>query len=183
MITAFHYITDNNVDLKLDLTRDFSARGVDLLLGIDNDTRMQFISARSRGIKWLAGEKEYRMYEEGRNLNGIMTPDFNKVVIVYPYDHPQFPSPGNAVIYNEDGSVYKQLTCPKPISELGKNRKINTNAKGSLNLFFGGVVWDRNERGDIVPAMNIGFDMEYFERRELDYITGEYGACLNSWRQ
>lgn len=182
MITGFHYITDNDIELVLDLSKDYSS-GIDMLEGVNHPTRTKYFTALSKGIKWLVGEKEYTLIDAGMNITGFVTPDHTMMVVVYPYDHPQYSSPGNAVIYNEDGTVYKQLSCPKPVSVLAKGKNIVMDARGSMLLFFGGVVWDRNQKNEVVMAVNIGFELEYYERRELNYITGEYGACLRSWRQ
>ena len=113
----------------------------------------------------------------------MVTPDLKKIVIVYPPEHPEFPSPNNAAIYNEDGSLYLKLTCPDPVSELGRERKRHMNFEGPLRLFFSDAVWRKNEKDELVQVINIGFDFEYYETRELNFVTGEFGNSLGSWKQ
>jgi hypothetical protein len=183
MITAFHFIASDNIDLKLDLdVKRANPRG-EGLANYGMDKKVKYLSAKSRGVKWIADGKEYIIYTEGFKISGMVTPDLAKLVIVYPPEHPEFPSPNNAAIYNEDGSLYKTLTCPNPISELGKERKRHMNYESPLRLFFADAVWRNNEAGDLVQVINIGFDIEYFETRELNIVTGEFGNSLGSWRQ
>lgn len=176
MITALHLIASDNVDIRLDFL-SLAERGG--MSGLNREVK-KYMYAKTRGIKWIADNKEYMIYQEGVKIYGIVTPDQEKLVIVYPAEHAQYSAPGNAVIHHADGSIFRLLTCPEPISELGRQRKRYMNYTGPFRLYFGGAIWKRNTNSDILLAMNIGFDLEYFETRELNYITGEFGSCLNS---
>lgn len=178
MITAYHWIASDNIDLPIDITLDFSQGMPD----VEKEQRFKYYNALSKGIKWYTAEKEYTAYEEGQRIYGIMTPDFKKMVVVYPYDHPEFNSPGNAVIFDEDKGIYKRLSLPQPISDLSKGRGGYVNDRAFEGLYFGGVRWVRDEHGEIGMAVALVFDREYCEMRTLNYITGEIGACLGAYR-
>ncbi|OQP48079.1 hypothetical protein A4H97_30055 [Niastella yeongjuensis] len=178
MITAFHLIASNNIDLTVDLTNDLSNR--DVLEGYDMKTKINYSTASTKGIKWLAQGKEHLIYSAGMRIHGMVTPDFKKVVVIYPPGHPEFPSPHNAVVYNENGTVHLILACPEPISELIKKSTRYLRYRQQTKLYIVGAVWKRNEQGDVVMAVNIEFDDEYYETRELNYATGAFGACLSS---
>lgn len=102
--------------------------------------------------------------------------------MLLPYDHPEFNSPSNAVIYNEDKSIYMRLALPIPVSEQRNGRGGYVNDSAFVGLYIGGVVWGRNEDGEMGMALNLVFDKDYCETRALNYITGEVGECLGSFR-
>jgi hypothetical protein len=180
MITEFHLIASNDIDLAVDITKDLS--NTDVLGGYDMKTKINYSTASTKGIKWLAQEKEYTIYSEGMRIHGMVTPDLKKVVAIYPPDHPEFSSP-NAVVYNEDGTVHLTLACPEPISGLIKKSARYLRSRQQAKLYIFGAVWKRNEQGEVVMAINIEFDDEYYETRALNYATGEFGACLSSGRR
>ena len=98
MITEFHLIASNDIDLTVDVTKDLS--NTDVLGGYDMKTKINYSTASTKGIKWLAQEKEHTIYSE-----------------------------------------------------------------------------------EVVIAINIEFDDEYYEAWELNYATGEFGACLSSGKR
>jgi hypothetical protein len=181
MITEFHLIASNNIDLTVDITKDLSNR--DVLGGYDMKTKINYSTANSKGIKWLAQGNEHTIYSEGMRIHGMVTPDLKKVVAIYPPDNSEFPSPNNALVYNEDGTVHLTLACPEPISGLIKKSARYLRFRQQAKLYIVGAVWKRNEQGDVVMAINIEFDGEYYETRELNYATGEFGACLSSGKR
>ena len=182
MITAFHHIASGNFDLKVNLTKALASTTAQGLDDYDTKTKIKFGSATSKGVKWIVdGKEKYEIYSEGMTITGMVTPDFKKVVIVYPPEHPAFPSPNNAVIYNEDGTVYMPLTCPEPISDLITESTMYMEYRHQATLHFVGTYWKKNEKGDIVQVIAIEFD-EMFEMRALNYNTGEFGDCLDTWR-
>jgi hypothetical protein len=177
MITAYHRIAGDNFDLPVDLTLDFS-QGVEGIREMDHDERIRYYNTHPKGIKWYVGEEEYIICEEGQTIHGMITPDFTKVVVVYPYNHPVFNSPSNAVIYNEDGSIHTRLPLPMPVAEKSKW----SDSGAFEGLYIGGVIWVRDEDGQIGMAVNLVYDREYGERRVLDYKTGEIGRSIGSFR-
>jgi hypothetical protein len=181
VITEFHLIASNDIDLTVDITKDLRNR--DVLGGYDMKTKINYSTASAKGIKWVADEQASTIYSEGMRIHGMVTPDLKKVVVIYPPDHPVFPSPNNAVVYNEDGTVHLTLACPEPISELIKKNARYLRSRQQAKLYIVGAVWKRNEQEDVVMAINIEFDDEYYEARELNYATGEFGACLSSGKR
>ncbi|RFM35150.1 hypothetical protein [Chitinophaga silvisoli] len=175
MITAYHMIASGNIDIPIDITQDFST-GINMP-EMEQTAKFKYFNAHSNGLKWYSGKHEYIIYEEGRHIHGIMTPDFKKVVVIYPYDHPVFNSPGNAVIYNEDKSIYMIPPLPSPTSS--KNIKSNNAFEG---LYIGGVVWVRDKNGGMGMALNLIYNREYAEKRLFNYLTGEIGDCIDTFR-
>lgn len=170
MITAAHYIASGNFDLP-----------IDAFPNADDETRYKYYTAHSKGIKWYTGDTVHTILEEGRDIHGIMTPDHQKMIIVYPYTHPDFNAPGNAVIYNADKSIYKILPLPLPVSDLSKNKGPYVNDSAYEGLYIAGVVCKKNENGISRMVLNLVFAREYCEERELNNETFEIGACLNAF--
>ncbi|SFW85885.1 hypothetical protein [Chitinophaga sancti] len=173
MITAYHIIASENIDFPVDLTMDFS-KGMPEM---EQAERFKYFNSHSKGIKWYTGEDEHIIYEEGQNIHGLITPDFKKFVAVYQYNHPEFNSPSNVVIYNEDKTIHMRVPLVCPVS--AKNIESDSAFEG---LYIGGVVWKRNQLGEIITALNLIFNREYVETRVFDYITGEIGACIGTYR-
>ena len=102
-------------------------------------------------------------------------------------DHAKYRAPGNAVIYNADGSVYMQLKAPEPISELSKTQTRNMAETRDFSpphrLYFDRALWAKNNEGETVTIVKIGFDRDWWEERVLNPETGEYGKCLGSGRR
>jgi len=131
-------------------------------------------------LKWDFLQKEIVLFENSIDIFGLPTPDMHRVVVIYPYDHSVYPSPGNALIYNANGSIHLQLKVPKPISELAKPQERFINYGDPMSLHFDNVDWRKNSKGEIIIAIRIGFARDWFEDRELNPETGEFGECLTS---
>jgi hypothetical protein len=175
MIEKFSYINAIGIELQLNL-------GVDgyLFEGHDGNEVRFFHNSNSKGLRWEYSGKVVEILEHGKCINGMPTPDMKRVVVTYPYDHPVYPSPNNAVVYNADGSVYMQLNAPKLISGLAKQQGSVVPHTGVIDLFFSRVHWEKNSEGKVVTAVSFDFSWEWHEERELDPETGEFGACLGS---
>lgn len=143
----------------------------------------EYVNNTPQGLRWDFQGNGITLFEKPVSLFGLPTPDLQRVVVIYPYDHSRYPSPVNAVVYNANGSIHKQLKVPKLISELAKQRERFMNYEAPLKLYFDRVSWAKNSKGDTVMAIQIGFDRDWVEQRELNAETGEFGACLSSGRR
>jgi len=148
----------------------------------DEDYR-EYTNNLTQGVRWEFLNREIEIFEIGQSISGYPTPDMEKVVVIYPYNHAVYPSPSNALIYSADGNIRHHLKVPKLISELAMQRQRFMNYEGPLKLYFDGVSWAKNSRGETVTAVTIGFDRDWLEQRELDPDTGEFGECLSSGRR
>lgn len=103
------------------------------------------------------------------------------------FDHlrsKKWPVPHNAVIYNADGTIHKRLSTPELLGRLAQQYKKVDKLVGAC---FGGLLPGiyKNSKGEEVLGISILFPEQYrnaygnfFEVREIDLQTGEYGEVL-----
>lgn len=178
MIESFQFCTEEGVKLNVKL-------GVKVTLFEENNRNdiTRYFKCKSTGVKWVQGNNEITIFESNHYLNGYPTHDLQKVVIIFPMEHNLYGAPDNAVIYNDDGTVFRQLKTPKLISEIAiKREAFHQSANFSL-VHFNNVRWALNNKGDIVTVLTIAFDRDWQEDRVLDIETGEFGECLSSGRR
>lgn len=175
MIEQFSYITEDGITLRIKL-----GIGVDRFEGNDESKVLSFFRGQGKGVSWVFENKLVEVLEPGKKINGLPTPDLQRVVVIYPHNHPVYSEPRNAIVYDADGSIHLQLKVPKLISALAKQRERFMNYEAPLKQYFDGVSWKKNNKGEIVTAVQIGFDRDWLEERELNPETGEFGECLNS---
>jgi hypothetical protein len=180
MIENFRLITTNENLIRPNITPNESDS---LFEFVSDEEYKEYINNVTQGVRWDFSRKEIKLFEKGISIFGTPTPDMQKVVAIYPYDHTVYPSPINALIYNADGSIYKRLRVPKLVSDLARQRERFMNYEAPLKLYFDWVRWARNTKGNIVVAVRIGFDRDWLEERELNFETGEFGECLSSGRR
>jgi len=70
MITAFHLIALDNIDLTLDITKNLTL--TDGLEKYDMQTKIKYSTADTKGIKWIANELEYTIYSEGMRIHEMV---------------------------------------------------------------------------------------------------------------
>jgi hypothetical protein len=115
--------------------------------------------------------------------------DLHYLVIIYYQEGQPYAAPANAAVYKSDGAILRALSpppfkAPLVIEKLAfrklPNPPLNLSYEGAL--WFNHVCWMKNEKGQLVTAVEIGFDREWMEYRELNPETGEFGGCLSSGR-
>jgi hypothetical protein len=179
MINNFSYITEDGINLKLNL-----GIGIDKFEGNDESKVLSFFKGQGKGVKWEFQNRIIEILEPGRKIDGNPTADQERVVVIYPQNHPFYPCPGNAVTYNGDGSIHLQLKVPELISPIAKERKLRRKNYDMINdTSFRSVNWEKNANGKIVTVMSIDFDWEWWESRVLNPDTGEFGECVGSGRR
>lgn len=177
MVEDFQYFTDGGSSLYINL-------GIDVYMFEGNDESLisNFYKNQSKGVRWVYKNQMISFFEKGNKIYGIPTPDLMKVVVIYPMQHTQYSSPRNVVIYNADGSMYCRPKIPELISEIAKKRE--DFHKGNFALVhFDNVRWRKNSKGEIVTAITISFDRDWFETREFNVETCEFSECLTSGRR
>jgi hypothetical protein len=179
MIENFSYITEDGIILVLKLGAQ-----VDKFEGIEETKMQSFFKGQGKGITWNFGNNLVQILEVGKKIEGFPTPDLKQVIVIYPFDHPVYPAPLNAVIYNANGEKTMQLKVPKLISPIANERKSRMkNHSISNDASFRGVYWDKDDQGKISTVVTIDFDWEWWESRILNPETGEFGECLSSGRR
>lgn len=180
MINNFSYITEDGINLKLKL-----GIGIDKFEGNDESKVLSFFRGQGKGIKWEFQNRIIEILEPGKKIDGNPTADQARVVVIYPQNHPLYPCPGNAVIYNGDGTIHLQLKVPELISPTANQRKLRVNKRYDIasDASFRGVSWDKDAHGNIVTVVSIDFDWEWWESRVLNPETGEFGECVGSGRR
>lgn len=180
MVENFRLITAKGTLISPNITAN---SGESMFEFATDDAYKEYINHIPQGLRWDFSSKEIKLFEQSVSLFGIPTPDFQRVVVVYPYDHQRFPSPGNAVIYHANGSIERRLSVPGLVSTLAKERERFMNYEAPWKMYFDNVRWARNSGGEVITAVQIGFDRDWLEERELDPETGEFGECLSSGRR
>ncbi|WP_128543282.1 hypothetical protein [Larkinella soli] len=133
-------------------------------------------------IEWEEAEHIVEIkFEKGTLLKAMIDENKEKCLAVYERSK-TYPIPKNGVIYNSDGSLFKILEPPVLVGNIALS--ISENIKGNG---FGGLypTWLSNSKGDKVIGISIMFPPKYrnrygdfFEVRELDLETGEFGEVL-----
>lgn len=180
MIENFYLVSATRKLLLPNITANYSDS---LFEFVTDEEYKEYINNNPQGLKWDYEGKEIELFERSFSLFGLPTPNLKQVVVVYPYDHPVYPEPGNAVIYNADGSIHLKLKVPKLISPLAKQRERFMNYEAPLKFYFDRVRWAKNSNGEVIIAMQIGFDRDWLEERELNPENGEFGECLSYSRR
>lgn len=180
MVENFQFITATGKLLVPNVTPN---KGDSLFEFATEDEYKEYINNITQGLRWDCFGKEVRIFEPSVSLFGLPTPDARRVFVIYPYDHHTYSSPGNAVVYNADGSIDRRLMAPKPISTVAKQRERFMDYDAPFNLYFDTVRWATNDNGEVVMAVQIAFDRDWLEEREWNPVTGHFGECRSSGRR
>ena len=172
MIENFRLITAKENLIRPNITPNV---GDSLFEFASDEEYKEYINNAPQGLRWEFLGKEIKFFEKPISLFGLPTPNLQRVVVVYPYDHQTYTSPNNAVIYNNDGSFYIQLKCPQLISDLAKKSRLIP-----FGLYFERVAWSKDSKGDIITSISIGYNRDWWESRVLNPETGEFGELLSS---
>lgn len=146
------------------------------LKNVDPRIRKDYSSKTPTGVKWTCNDREIFFFEENTDIEGLPFPDMKKALISkYNFNLDK----KIVAIYNEDGTVFKELAeFPMAISDLAKELYCCP-VRG---YHFGQIVWKKNSKGNIVCGIHIDLDPYFFEVREVDENTGDFGEVLGSGR-
>lgn len=104
------------------------------------------------------------------------------MVIIYPQDDKNTPAPGNAIVFNAQGTKLLRFKVPLLTSPTALERKARAKSDLEKTACFRGVFWWRDRLGILRTAMTIDFDWEWWETRILDPYTGQFGEYISSGR-
>ena len=174
-INSFYWIAEFDLKIKLNL-------GIKTTLfdGNSSSTIDQYYNSNSNGIAWDINDNLIKIFEPNNRISGFPNHLMNKIIAIFPIDHINYPMPKNSIIYNSNGTIHKQLNCPPLISDLAMIRKSRLNYSQPGLLHFESVKWAINSKGETVTAISIAYDRDYYETRELNTETGEFGERLSS---
>lgn len=92
-----------------------------------------------------------------------------KAVIVFG-EIARFSPPGNAAVFNPDGTIRGKLHAPELRSDQYKDFKFRHPDTRTNRMEFSHPAYDRNNRLLLI----VPFDYDWFEARELNAKTGEF---------
>ena len=177
IVKNFYLVSAKENLLRPNITANI---GDSLFEFVKDEEYWEYINNRPQGIRWEFAGEEKKIFDKRYDIFGLPTPDFKYVVVIYPPDHEVYVEPGNAAVYNADGSVHLQLKVPKLISPLAKQRERFMKYEVPFMFYFDRVRWVKNSKGEVITAVRIGFDRDWLEERELNPETGEFGELLSS---
>lgn len=82
----------------------------------------------------------------------------------------RFSPPGNAAVFDPDGTIRERLTVPELRSDQYKSFKLTDPGIQARPLEFSHPAYDRNNKLLLI----VTFDYDWFEARELNAKTGEF---------
>jgi len=162
---------------------------IDLGKNVEEHMVLQYLnSPQIRGLSWEYDNRVYYIKDEKASVQGFPSIDLLHIVVIYNGTGSKYPPPNNAVIYNLDATVHKELQMPELISEHIVNRLTFDKAdnpplpaaKFEGGLYFAGFGWRKDQAGELVNSISIIYDQEWYEVRLLDSNTGQIGKCLIS---
>ncbi|NOS93058.1 MAG: hypothetical protein HOP30_14135 [Cyclobacteriaceae bacterium] len=140
----------------------------------EDEVSTNFFNSKGNGVRWINDEKEVAIFPSSGRIIAYPTPDFTFVVVIYhPMDNPDFAAPNNAVIYNKDGSIHHRMKQQKLVSDLAKKHLKD------YSELFESVYWAHDKNGNVVMAVEVGFNRDLYECRIVDTNTGELLQLLN----
>lgn len=139
-----------------------------------------------RGIFWNFEGKEILVsFDRGTYFGNYMSDETGKLLLIFDHRRSKiWQAPNNAIIYNADGSIHIILSPPELIGSIAAQYKKQDILIGQC---FSGLLpglYD-NDKGEKVVGISILFPEGYsnlygdfFEIREIDLETGEFGEVL-----
>ncbi len=176
LISDFKRVNGKGQGYEVDLTG-----GDNLFVNCTDEDLTDYYSWDSSGLSWKCDGTDVMLHEEHQYFQGLPTPNLDKVVVVFPVEHPV--KAANAAIYYCNGRKFMDLTIPKLVSPLYRERSTRMRSDLRATTNFNGVFLTRDKDNKVIIAVGIDFDREYWETRVLNPETGEFGDCLGYGRR
>jgi hypothetical protein len=160
----------------------------------DNVTKekaQEYINCYSKqSYSWIFAGIKIILEDKKTSIKAYPSINLQYIIAIYKGLEGKYKPPTNAVVYNADGSVYKILKMPILESEnILKKIAFNNDSNPPLEaspyeggLFFSNFDWWKNDQGEIINRIQIIYDSDWIEWRELDLKTGEVGRYLGQGR-
>jgi len=168
MVEDFQIISNDGLNMKINVGYNVSPYE-----GVSFELRSKILyEGKDIGIKWMNASEEIVKMKAGTSIIGYPSADLKYIISIWFLKNEELPSEDNAMIYNANGSLHMNLVQPTLISDLAKQRN------GRVYSHFQEVSWEKNVKGEIVTAVKIAFDRDWFETRELEPATGKFGDVI-----
>jgi hypothetical protein len=134
-------------------------------------------------IKWTFNGKVYDFSAEKSKEQlfiPILCPSYQEIVL-FLKNYSEYSSPCNVIVINGDTTLRFQLCPPELISEQYKNYegKVGKEKASNSKVF---IQPDFYESSGNLLSIWIGFNYDWYEVREFNLKTGEFGRCLRASR-
>jgi hypothetical protein len=184
MIQEFKIFNRSGVVITVDIEYP-----MDVYKNTNHTENINFFDGSSKGVSWFFDGKRIIIKDDNVDIFAYPSIDQKYVITIYEGLNGAYKPPGNAVVYNLDGSVHKLLKVPQFISErLLKQIEIeqdtNPPSKRSNDIYspmFKGFGWDKDENGKLFNYISYQYLQDYGEGREFNPITGEIGRLVDDW--
>jgi hypothetical protein len=162
--------------------------GVNMFDNVSKQEYIDYVNCYSKqSVSWEYNGQKIILADNNVSINAYPSLDLKYVIAIYEGLEGEYKPPANAVIYNADGSIHSILKMPVLESEnILKRIDFNKDANPPLeaSLFEGGLLfsnfdWWQNEEGNLVNRIQIIYDRDWIEWRELDIRTGDVGRYLS----
>jgi hypothetical protein len=177
-----------NADLEIPISIEYP---VDIQKNVSQQELIKFINSPiKQGISWSYDSRKIVLSDPIVSVKGFPDTSLKYVVAVYIGRGNSHIPPNNAVIYNLDGTLHKELRIPKLLSKniltsLEFLKLPNPPISFSMShpgLQFNGFAWKLNGGGGLINVISILFDEEWWESRILNPVSGEIGELVDSGR-
>jgi len=138
------------------------------------------LNSEKHGVIWirkLPNTENIQLFETNSRIMAYPSPDFKFVVALYDgYNSTKFPAPSNVVVYNENGTIHKIISCPIL-------KTPDRDGKFVQGYKFNNIGWTNNKKGEVTIYLDIEESsnayIDWYERREFNPETGEFGEFLH----
>jgi hypothetical protein len=173
MIENFSYINRDNISVKINLT---DLKSETIFLKKEQNLFFEIYNSEELGLFWNYDKHQIVKFEDKTRIIGIPSPDLKYVVSIHAHNNSSsFDNIQNLIIYNTDGSLYKDVFAPSLISKF--SAQYYQNFEFPHTISFSNIYWTKSN-GKIDLTVKIGFAWNWYEERVLDVETGEFGECL-----
>ncbi|MCK8143020.1 hypothetical protein MW871_14065 [Flavobacterium sp. I-SCBP12n] len=161
--------------------------GVNMFDNVSKQEYIDYINCYSKqSMSWEYEGQKIILEDKNESINAYPSLDLKYVIAIYEGLDGEHKPPSNAVIYNADGSIHTILKMPVLESEnilerIDFNKDSNPPIEAALfegGLQFSNFDWWQNEEGNLVNRIQIIYDRDWIEWRELEIRTGEVGSYL-----
>lgn len=161
--------------------------GVNMFDNVSKQEYIDYVNCYSKqSVSWEYDGQKIILVDKNVSIKAYPSLDLKYVIAIYEGLEGEYKPPANAVIYNADGSIHTILKMPVLQSEnilkrIDFNKDSNPPIEAALfegGLLFSNFDWWQNEEGNLVNRIQIIYDRDWIEWRELEIRTGDVGRYL-----
>lgn len=146
-----------------------------------NSSSRGSIRARKATWKFDGVNQEFIVSSEGQLFVLFLSPT-EEELICFLKGYSEYSPPCNVIVLNGDGSVRFKICPPKLISDAFNEYETKVGTKEALSeLRFIQPEIIKQQSTEIFTLW-IGFGFDWYEVRELNLKTGEFGKCIRAAR-